>query len=86
MRKSITAVLAALLLLAVTAAGASANISLSGGTASIAIEPSFSNKLAAKKVTPSLVSPATGDLDLRCDRVERCDADELVSGKRSLLL
>lgn len=60
MRKPITAVLAALLMLAVSAAGASANISLSGGTASVAIEPSFSNKLATKKVSPSLVSPATG--------------------------
>ncbi|MBJ7354593.1 MAG: hypothetical protein JHC98_07180 [Thermoleophilaceae bacterium] len=60
MRNLITALTAALILLAVSAAGASANISLSGGTASIAVEPSFTNKLAKKKVTPSLVSPATG--------------------------
>jgi hypothetical protein len=52
--------MAALTLLAVTAAGASANVSLSGGTSSIAVEPSFTNKLASKKITPSLVSPATG--------------------------
>lgn len=60
MRKLITAFSASLLLLAVSAAGASANISLSGGTTSIAVEPSFTNKLAKKKITPSLVSPATG--------------------------
>lgn len=60
MRNLITALSAALILLAVSAAGASANISLSGGTSSIAIEPSFTNKLASKKVTPSLVSPAAG--------------------------
>jgi hypothetical protein len=60
MRNLIAAVSAALILLAVTAAGASANVSLSGGTASIAVEPDFSSKLATKKVTPSLVSPATG--------------------------
>lgn len=47
-------------MLAVSAVGASANVSLSGGTTSIAIEPGFSKKLSAKKVTPSLVTPATG--------------------------
>lgn len=62
MRNLIAAVLAALLLLAVSAAGASANVSLSGGTVSIAIEPDFSSKLSTKKVTPSLVSPASGSI------------------------
>jgi hypothetical protein len=60
MRNLLSALAAALVLLAVTAAGATANVSLSGGTGSIAVEPSFTNKLTKKKVSPTLVSPATG--------------------------
>lgn len=62
MRNLITAVSAALILLAVTAAGASANISLSGGTTAIAVDAGFSKTIAKKKVTTRLISPASGSL------------------------
>ena len=62
MSRSFFVLLAALSLFGAMATTASANVSLSGGTASIAIEPDFSNRLASKKVTPSLVSPASGSI------------------------
>jgi hypothetical protein len=52
----------ALTVLVVAPLSAPANVSLSGGTASIAIEPDFSDRLADKSVTPSLVSPAKGSI------------------------
>lgn len=62
MRNLITALSAALILLAVSAAGASANISLSGGNTAISIDSGFSKTIAKKKVTTRLISPASGSL------------------------
>jgi hypothetical protein len=49
---------------ALTAASASANISLSGGATSIAVNPSFNNKISGKEVTSALVTPASGSTSL----------------------
>ncbi len=52
--------LTVLLAAAAFAAPAGANVSVSGGSVTIAVEPSFTNKLAARSVSTRLVTPATG--------------------------